>query len=349
MKAPVLLSRDAFREGTFARDGGKCVFCAAPAADAHHIIERRLWPDGGYYIENGASVCNDDHLKCEMTLYTVEQVREACGIKTVIVPPHLYADQAYDKWGNPVLANGTRLRGELFYDESVQKVLEQGGVLDLFTHWVKYPRTHHMPWSPGMNEDDRRIDSMTRFEGKRVILTEKYDGECTSMYSDHFHARSVDSRNHPSRSWAKAFWASIAANIPDRWRVCGENMYAQHSIAYPNLETYFYGYSIWDDKNNCLDWDETLEWFELLGITPVPVVYDDLYDEKKIRDICDSMNWETQEGGVLRLASGFSYSEFQHSIVKFVRQGHVQTNKHWMQGQRVIPNGLQMRKRPSFK
>ena len=52
-----LLSRDDFRELTFQRDGHRCVLCGAPAQDAHHIIERRLFPDGGYYLGNGASVC----------------------------------------------------------------------------------------------------------------------------------------------------------------------------------------------------------------------------------------------------------------------------------------------------
>lgn len=35
-----LLTRDQFREGVFARDNYKCVFCDKPAVDAHHILER---------------------------------------------------------------------------------------------------------------------------------------------------------------------------------------------------------------------------------------------------------------------------------------------------------------------
>lgn len=49
----ILLSRDQFRELTFERDKHTCVFCDKPAQDAHHIIERRLWSDGGYYLDNG--------------------------------------------------------------------------------------------------------------------------------------------------------------------------------------------------------------------------------------------------------------------------------------------------------
>lgn len=348
MFKPKLLTRDAFREGTLARFGGKCAFCDKEALDAHHIIERRLWSDGGYYLENGAGVCDVHHLDCEMTKISVEDVRVACGIKAIVLPSHLYADQVYDKWGNPILANGQRTRGELFYDESVQKILALGGALELFTHHVKYGRTHHLAFSPGVNDDDRVIRNMEAFKGKRVILSEKMDGENTSMYTDHYHARSVESRNHPSRSWCKAFWGRISGDIPPLWRVCGENLFAQHSIAYSDLDSYFMGFSVWNERNMCLSWDETLEWFELLGIVPVPVLYDGIYDEEKIKDICKNKDWHTSEGGVLRIADSFSYSDFSHAIAKYVRANHVQTNKHWMQGQAVTPNGLRSSRKPSL-
>src|SRR3546814_5336655 len=76
MKIPILLTRTAFREGVFARDENRCVFCPLPAEDAHHIIERRLWPDGGYYLDNGASVCRDHHIRCETTEISVERSEE---------------------------------------------------------------------------------------------------------------------------------------------------------------------------------------------------------------------------------------------------------------------------------
>ncbi len=339
-KQPILLARKAFEEAVFERDGHTCVFCDEPAQDAHHILERRLWPDGGYYIDNGASVCGKHHMDCEMTIISVEAVREACGITRAVIPPHLYDDQAYDKWGNPVMPSGQRLVGELFFDESVQKVLKAGGVLGDFTHYVKYPRTHHVPWSQSVNKDDRVQSSMAAFEDKRVIVTEKMDGENSSLYRDYFHARSVDGRNHPSRSWAKGFWASISQDIPEKWRVCAENLYAQHSISYEGLPSFLMGFSIWDERNVCLDWDQTSEWFELLGITRVPVLYDGIYDEALIKGLWDDSKWGTSEGYVVRLAEEIAYKEFRHKVAKFVRKGHVQTTKHWMHGQRIIPNTL---------
>ena len=335
-----LLTRDDFKEKVFSRDNHTCVFCDLPPQDAHHILERRLWPDGGYYLENGASVCAEHHIKCEQTVISVEEIREAAGITKKIVPPHFYDDHVYDKWGNPVLEGNRRGRGELFNDESVQKVLGQGGVLELFTPYVKYPRTNHLPWSPGVNDDDRVLGSLSHFEGKRVIVTEKMDGENTTFYDDHIHARSIDSRGGEDRAWVKQFWATIAYEIPELWRICGENLWAEHSIHYDNLKSYFYGFSIWNEKNECLSWDETLEWFELFNITPVPVLYDGIWDEKKIRAIEKDLKWESNEGYVVRLAESFTYGQFKNSIVKFVRKGHVQTTKHWRQGRAFTPNEI---------
>lgn len=336
----MLLTRTAFREGVFSRDDYKCVFCKAPAVDAHHIIERRLWPDGGYYLDNGASVCGPCHLLCEQTLIHVEDVRYCAKIQKIIVPPHLYPDQEYDKWGNPCLPNGKRMKGELFYDESVQKVLAP--VLDLFTDYIKYPRTHHLPWSDNINDDDRVINSLDAFENSEVVITEKMDGENTTLYTDYIHARSIDGRSHPSRDWVKNFWSTIAHDIPRGWRICGENLYAKHSIHYKNLETYFMGFSIWDETNTCLSWEDTLEWFELLGITPVPILYDGWFHEECISDkYCfGRQDWDSQEGYVIRVKDSFSYKDFKHKVAKYVRKNHVQTVQHWMYGQAVEKNLL---------
>src|SRR5205823_10457529 len=116
---------------------------------------------------------------------------------------------------------------------NVQKAL--GDVLQLFTHWVKYPRTYHLPWSEDVKDDDRVMESLDGLVGQRVIATEKMDGENTTMYAHYIHARSVDGRSHPSRDWVKGFWGSIGADIPAGWRVCGENLYAKHSIHYGDL------------------------------------------------------------------------------------------------------------------
>lgn len=194
---------------------------------------------------------------------------------------------------------------------------------------VKYPRTSHLPWSLGVADDDRVIQDLSHFVGKRVIVTKKMDGENTTMYSDHIHARSIDSSGGSDRDWVKGFWSTIAHDIPEFWRICGENLWAEHSIHYTDLVSYFLGFSVWNEMNVCLSWDDTLWYLDMLGIHPVPLLYDGIWDEKKIRALEKDLDWKTDEGYVVRLADSFTYREFKVSIAKFVRKGHVQTSVFW--------------------
>lgn len=345
----MLLTRDKFRQSVFERDNHKCVICGKDdlldMLDAHHIMERRLFDDGGYYLDNGATVCGTHHILAEQTLLSCEKIREAAGIEKVILPPHLYDDEIYDKWGNIILPSGQRIRGELFYDESVQKIIKP--VLSKFSKYVKYPRTYHLPWSPGRTKDDRILEDVSQFyisgtnQPRRVIVTIKMDGENTTMYDDHLHARSIDSDNHISRNWVKNLRGRIGYNIPDNWRICGENLYAKHAIYYRNLEDYFLVFSIWNERNECLSWDETKIYTELLGLKNVPVLYDGLFDENKIKELYENYkrnSIDEVEGYVIRLADGFSYGKFRRSVAKFVREDHVQETVHNWKHTKMIPN-----------
>jgi len=207
--------------------------------------------------------------------------------------------------------------------------------------YIKYPRTFHLPWSEGATDDDKRLKNISFFLGKEVIVTEKLDGENCTMYHDHLHARSIDSKDHPSRHWVKMLHATISHDIPKNWRLCGENMYAKHSIYYKQLTSYYYLFSIWNEQNNCLSWNETLEWAQLLQIPTAPVLYEGLFDEEKIRSLSTkrSVFGGEQEGYVVRLADSFHYDEFKTSVAKFVRKNHIQTDQHWL-NQSIIPNGI---------
>lgn len=335
-----LLTRDEFREAVFARDDHKCVICGERYLniDAHHIIERRLWTNGGYYLDNGATLCDNGkegcHYKAETTFITVEDIRVAAGITKPCIPEDMYSDQIYDKWGNVFLADGRRTKGPLFGDESVQKVLADYGEEILFVEYAKYPRTYHLPWSPGITDDDRVMKDTSVFEGKRVIVTRKMDGENFTGYRDFCHARSVDGRSHYTRNWAKNFWSTRSYELPEGWRICAENLYAVHSVKYENLQSFLLGFSIWNESNFCLGWDDTLEWFELLGIPSVEVLYDGVWDQTKIKNLYDNKrDSANHEGYVVRLADSFHYRNFKDCVAKFVRANHVQSNTHWFYGQ----------------
>lgn len=202
---------------------------------------------------------------------------------------------------------------------------------------IKYPRTYHVPWSDGVSSDDKIIKDLSHFEGREIVMTEKMDGENTTLMNLWYYARSLDSAHHPSQNWVKGLWGNIKHDIPEDWRICGENLYAQHSIKYDKLKSFFLTFSIWDENNYCLSIDETLEYCELLQIEHVPILYRGIWNEEKIKSI--KLNTENQEGFVISLADGFHYDEFNKWVVKWVRKNHVQTDTHW-KNNKIIPNKL---------
>lgn len=206
---------------------------------------------------------------------------------------------------------------------------------------IKYPRTPHLPWSEGKTDDDKTLSSIKHFDGMNLIVTIKMDGENTTMTKDRVYARSVDSADHPSRHWVKSLWSQISYLIPEGWRVCGENLYAKHSIAYENLGTYFYVFNIWDENNNCLSWEDTIQWVCRLGLRHVAVLVNHISSEDLpwLHDYFITNYADKHEGYVIRNVDGFKYEDFASNVAKYVRANHVQTDSHWMHSE-LIKNQL---------
>lgn len=200
---------------------------------------------------------------------------------------------------------------------------------------IKYPRTFHLPWSEGRTSDDK-VWTKDILVGREVVVTEKFDGENTTIYPDGTcHARSLSSSAHPSRDYVRALAARVGYKLPSSYRVCGENLYAQHSLAYKDLEDYFLVFSVWEG-DVCLSWEETVLWASELGLKTVSVLYQGAWpvDPKSF--------WkgpEVSEGYVVRDAGSFAMDEFTTKVAKYVRKGHVQTGDHWMH-QEVRPNSV---------
>jgi hypothetical protein len=205
----------------------------------------------------------------------------------------------------------------------------------------KYPRTFHLPWSQGATDDDKThtleaIEEM--FGGKQVVVTEKMDGENTTIYSTgECHARSLDSGGHPSRNYVKSLAQNIACSgVPEGWRFMGENLYAKHSIEYDLLPDFFVLFGIADDSDRARSWDEVEEWANLLDIPHAPVLWRGVWDTEKVMGLYPFKSLfrssGPSEGYVVRVAGSFPMSNFSKYVAKFVRSGHVQSDKHWMQG-----------------
>ncbi|WP_431965802.1 RNA ligase family protein [Actinacidiphila sp. bgisy160] len=199
-----------------------------------------------------------------------------------------------------------------------------------------YPRTPHLPWSPGATPDDIRAGDPGALRGREVVVTEKLDGENTTLHRDGTHARSPDSAHHPSRAWVKALQGRIGPLLRPGLRVCGENLHARHSLGYEQLDSWFYGFSVWDG-DRCLDWDRTVRFLRGLGIPVPPVLWRGRYDERALRAL--RLDTARQEGYVVRTVDGFRHEEFGRHVAKWVRTGHVTTGTHWMHAP-VVENGL---------
>jgi hypothetical protein len=193
----------------------------------------------------------------------------------------------------------------------------------------------------GVQSDDKVIQSTDLLSGREVVVLLKMDGENTTLYKDNYmHARSIDSVTNWTRDVAKKIHSGIAHEIPEDFRLCCENVYAKHSIYYPDdyLEGYLYLLSVWNGKNECLSWDETLLYAEVLDLPTPKELYRGLYDEKILKDIAKNLDRKTEEGFVVRIVDAFEYKDFSSCVTKYVRSGHVQTDQHWLKN--ATPNGI---------
>lgn len=194
----------------------------------------------------------------------------------------------------------------------------------------KYPRTYHLPFSPGRGNDDKVLKSLDAFTNKNIVVTEKLDGENFSLYRDACHARSVSSCNHPSRTWIKNFHGALKHRIPRAVRICGENVYAKHSILYTNLASYFYGFSVWGGQL-MWGWDDTRVLLRQLDIPVVPVIYRGVFSKSMLLELATQFEADTsKEGFVVRTTKPTMLNHFGSNVAKWVRKDHVQTEDHWM-------------------
>ncbi len=235
-----------------------------------------------------------------------------------------YEGWSYDSSWKARPTNSERARWTSYVYRCTKETEKWHGKLFMKT---KYPRTFHLRWSPGLSDDDKVQHDISRLVNSQdIVITEKMDGENTSIYNNCVHARSLDSTPRKDRDWVIALQSNLAGDIPDGYRLCGENLWAKHSIGYTSLPSYFMLFSVWKEKL-CLSWDDTVEWAQLLGLVTVPVLYRGPWDESKVRACLPTDR--VSEGYVVRVAGAFDIAEFQACVVKYVRKGHVQTDEHW--------------------
>ncbi len=235
----------------------------------------------------------------------------------------------------------------------------------------KYCRSLHAQISLGTTSDDRFMPNgyVKAFsEMDQLVLTEKLDGQ-----NNCFNKKGVFARSHTAPTahpWDKPLierWNLIKNDLKGL-EVFGENMYGIHSIAYRNLESFFYVFAI-REGDQWLSWEEVKFYAELLDFPVVPEIKitvplkDCLTENKDENSMLElwllknlGISWEDSvdtpgllggydpqndkscsEGFVIRDSGSFTTNngklsvaenEFD-SLFKLVRASHVKTDVHW--------------------
>lgn len=136
----------------------------------------------------------------------------------------------------------------------------------------KYCRSLHAQISLGTTSDDRfmpdgYVNSFAKMKG--LVLTEKLDGQnnCFNKYGVFARSHTAPS-NHPWDKPLRDRW-NLIKNDLNNLEIFGENMYGVHSIAYTELESYFYVFAV-REGDTWLSWDEVKFYAGLLDFPTVP-------------------------------------------------------------------------------
>ena len=201
----------------------------------------------------------------------------------------------------------------------------------------KYPKTYHLPWSPGSTNDDRISENATYLLNKDIIITEKLDGSNTAMTDQGVFGRShaVFTKNPWDREVRLLHKMKVEDQLGEGVFLFGENMEGVHSIEYTNLDSYFYIFGI-RDNNIWIPWQQVEEYSYLLDIPTVPILFKGVVNSvKELKSLVDDLVSKQSElggeieGVVVRSAGMFHNDDFAENVMKWVRKDHVQTDEHW--------------------
>lgn len=206
---------------------------------------------------------------------------------------------------------------------------------------TKYPRTYHLPFSEGLQNDDRKVEDgwWEHLKDKTLLLSEKMDGSnsyvCKSGVYARSHATTTDNPWDKNLIEKGGTHDQIKNLLSDNEGIYGENMYGIHSIEYKMLPSYFLMFAA-RDNNRWYSWKEIEELSSILGLIHVPVLeirrfetVSELEQAIALHMKNGSKYGNTIEGVVVRNIESFPLDEFSMNVVKYVRKNHVQTDEHW--------------------
>lgn len=205
----------------------------------------------------------------------------------------------------------------------------------------KYPRTYHLPWSPGTTADDKKLSGpwFENYREKEIVITEKLDGENTSITHFDCFARSHSSATRSP--WSRNLWDTdgllwqIKDKIAENEVVYGENLYGEHSIHYDRLTAYWYIFAV-TNGDIWYSWDDVCVVSDILNQPHVPELWRGIIkSEEQLHNLIDTFMSQPstygieKEGCVIRVVDEFGFPDFSKYVCKWVRPNHVQTDEHW--------------------
>jgi hypothetical protein len=337
-----------FNELTLERDGHKCLFCAETKdLEIHHILDRSLFEDGGYYLNNASTLCPEHHLFAEQGNLSCRQIRERIPVNDIILPKGYDTSLEYNKWGKPI------------------------------RELIKYPRTTHVEGSSLQRGDGKNTIPFSELMGKNLVVEAKIDGANTGISFNSDCELKLQCRGHfldgkgdwpefdPFKSWAFTWKNQLFDVLSDRYIMYGEWMAAFHSIYYDLLPHWFMEFDIYDKErqeflstkrraeitNNCeaiiesvkvLDertFDSVEELTSLIGRSPFisDNAYDKMTEEMKNKKFPESEIQNLQNLNKNPTMEGLYVKWEEDGVVKgrykFVRADFTQTildcEEHW--------------------
>lgn len=188
---------------------------------------------------------------------------------------------------------------------------------------VRCQQTPHLPWSGQIEIDDIITNDTSNWESRKIVVTEKIDGEhiVVGKHSWGLQYRLTDEE----RDYGLAECIRrIQTLLPEGVILHGEYTKIQHSVLYTNKRSDLLFFSVVQD-GQYLNWQNTKDFFEKMGIISVPTLYEGIWNSEVLRDLaskCDR-NINT-EGYVVRVFDSFPENDFSKCVAKYVKKGFKQ-------------------------
>lgn len=296
-----LLTRQRFHDDVFQRDGGRCVVCGAPAVDAHHIVGRAQFADGGYYLDNGVAVCATCHVIVERPGFPHDALRALIGLREVsamfrhgVDTPARHPRTLHLPWSQTV-GKDDRVISTLEHlrDREVVVTAKLDGECTTMYH----DRLHARSPTSGRHPSRSRVTALWGRISHVLDANWRVCGE--NMQARH----AIGYRNLPSVFFVHSLWfrdTVMSWDFTQNW--------CRHAIGVPTVPV------VWRGPYSRVPWLD-------LGK-------------------CEFTGWcDHDEGYVVRDAADFECGAWDTRVAKFVRGGFQPGADHWMHAP-MVENGF---------